>query len=105
MVDDIDRPLSVFDFGFLTTIGDPLFDASISSAIFNMYGPHARAIDEEVTEAVAKAFNYPRQALLAYRAVYSLLTSNAYSPSGADGHFRWCVSMLKREDVRASLGL
>lgn len=105
MVDDTARPLSVFDFGFLSTVGDPAFDASVSSAIFNMYGPHARDIDDEVTETVVKAFGYPREVLMAYRAVYSLLTSNAYSPTGADGHFRWCVSMLRREDVRASLGL
>lgn len=105
MVDDDNRPLSVFDFGFMTTVGDPLFDASISSAIFNMYGPHARRIDDEVTDAVVAALGYPRPALLAYRAVYSLITSNAYSATGDDGHFRWCVTMLKREDVRASIGL
>ena len=105
MVDDDDRPLSVFDFGFMTMVGDPLFDASISSAIFNMYGSHARRIDDEVTDAVVAALGYPRRALLAYRAVYSLITSNAYSPTGEDGHFRWCVTMLKREDVRASIGL
>lgn len=105
MVDDNNRPLSVFDFGFMTTVGDPLFDASISSAIFNMYGPHARRIDDEVTDAVVAALGYPRPALLAYRAVYSLITSNAYSATGEDGHFQWCVSMLKREDVRASIGL
>jgi len=105
MVDDGDRALSVFDFGFMTTVGDPLFDASISSAIFNMYGPHARQIDDEVTDAVVAALGYPRSALLAYRAVYSLITSNAYSATGEDGHFQWCVKMLKREDVRASIGL
>lgn len=33
------------------------------------------------------------------------LSSGAYSPVRKDGHFRWCVTMLKREDVRASSGL
>jgi aminoglycoside phosphotransferase (APT) family kinase protein len=105
MVNETAQPLSVFDFGFLSTIGDPAFDASVSSAILNMYGPHAREIDDEVTEAMVKAFGYPPEVLMGYRAAYSLLTSNAYSPTGSDGHFRWCVSMLRREDVRSSLGL
>ena len=33
------------------------------------------------------------------------LSRDAYSPARKDGHFRWCVTMLKREDVRASIGL
>lgn len=103
MVDDALNPTAVFDFGFLSTVGDPAFDASISSAIFNMYGPNARSIDDEVTEIFERALGYPRKVLLAYRAVYSLLTSNAYSADGTDGHFQWCVSMLKRDDVRLAL--
>ncbi len=43
MVDDTLDPVAVLDFGFLSTVGDPAFDASIASAIFNMYGPNARA--------------------------------------------------------------
>ncbi len=105
MVDDALQPTAVFDFGFLSTVGDPAFDASVSSAIFNMYGPNARSIDEEVTNIFELALGYPRKVLLAYRAVYCLLTSNAYSADGTDGHFRWCVSMLKREDVRMALDL
>ncbi|MBI3704974.1 MAG: phosphotransferase [Rhizobiales bacterium] len=105
MVDETGQPLSVFDFGFLSTVGDAAFDASISSAIFNMYGPYAREVDNEITEAMVRALGYPKEVLMAYRAAYSLLTSNAYSPAGTDGHFRWCVAMLRREDVRASLDL
>ncbi len=105
MIDTESKPLCVFDFGFLSTIGDPAFDASISSGIFNMYGPAARTIDDEVTFAVSEELGYPRKVLLAYRAIYALLTSNAYSPEGTDGHFQWCVNMLRRDDVRASLEL
>lgn len=105
MIDASSKPLSVIDFGFLSTIGDPAFDASISSGIFNMYGPAARAIDDQVTAAVSVALDYPRTVLLAYRAVYALLTSNVYSPEGTDGHFQWCVNTLRRDDVRASLPL
>lgn len=33
------------------------------------------------------------------------LSRDAYSPARKDGHFCWSVTMLKREDVRASIGL
>jgi aminoglycoside phosphotransferase (APT) family kinase protein len=105
MIDSDKNPLSVFDFGFLSTIGDPAFDASITSAIFNMYGPFAKAIDDEIVDAFVNVLGYDQQVLLAYRAVYSIITSNAYTLDGSDGHYRWCIEMLKRPDVRSSLGL
>lgn len=105
MVDSNKNPLSVFDFGFLSSVGDPAFDASIASAIFNMYGHLARDIDDEVTEAFVQSLGLDRRVLLAYRAVYSLITSNAYALDGSDDHYRWCVEMLKRSDVQSSLGL
>jgi hypothetical protein len=105
MVDTDRCPLSVFDFGFLSSVGDPAFDASVASAIFNMYGPHARDIDDEVTDAFVLSLGFERRVMLAYRAAYALITSNAYAPDGSDGHYRWCVTMLRREDVRSSLGL
>lgn len=103
MVDINLKPTSVFDFGFLSSIGDPAFDASISSAIFNMYGPHAKIIENEVTIAIASAFGYDIKLLLAYKAVYAIITSNAYGLDKSDGHYQWCVRMLRREDIRHSL--
>ena len=98
-------PAAVLDFGFLSSAGDPAFDASIAGAIFNMYGPHARAIDDEVTASLAVELGYPEPVLLAYRSVYGLLTSNAYSDDGSDGHYAWYVVMLNRSDIREALGL
>ena len=103
MVDDSMKPLSVFDFGFLSSVGDPAFDASISSAIFNMYGENASKIEMQVTNAFSEALGYEKKLLLAYKAVYSIITSNAYSKEGTDGHYQWCVKMLKRKDVQDSL--
>ena len=80
LVDDHLEPMSVLDFGFLSTLGDPAFDASITSAIFEMYGPHAHELDEQLITTMQRAFGYGRDTLLAYRAAYALLTSNAYSP-------------------------
>jgi len=105
MVDKDFLPTSVLDFGFMTMRGDVAFDASISSAVLDMYGPCARRIEERVTKFFQQELGYPRDVLLAYRAVYSLLTSNAYSSNGTDGHFHWCVDMLSRRDVRAALGM
>jgi aminoglycoside phosphotransferase (APT) family kinase protein len=105
MVDKNLHPLSVFDFGFLSTAGDPAFDASIASAVFNMYGTHAQEIDRQVTEAFASSLGYEERVLLAYKAVYAIITSNAYAEDSSDGHYRWCVAILQRKDVRSSLGL
>lgn len=105
LVDEGLRPSAVIDFGFLSSSGDPAFDASVTSAIFNMYGKYARLIDEQVTRELCAELGYELDTILAYRAVYALITSNAYSEDGLDGHYRWCVAMLKREDVREGLGL
>ena len=105
MVDQKVRPVAIIDFGFLTSIGDAAFDVSIASAVFDMYGPHAGVIDDEVTRSLAETVGDDPRVVLAYRAVYALISSNAYSDDGSDGHFRWCIGMLDREDVRASLDL
>ena len=103
LVDDSLTPLAVLDFGFMSTLGDPVFDASITSAIFNMYGPHARSIDDQLVAAFSRRLGYDAEDMLCYRSVYSLLTSNAYDVNGRDGHYEWCVDMLNRPDVREAL--
>ena len=70
-----------------------------------MYGTHAREIDKQVTEALSTSLEYSYEVLLAYKAVYAIITSNAYAEDGSDGHYRWCVAILQREDVRSSLRL
>jgi hypothetical protein len=92
-------PAAVLDWGFLTTEADPAFEASITAAIFDMYGNEHRAIDEDLLHRLQSETGYSMTRLLLYRAVYSVLTSNAYDPSGNDGHYAWCVAMLRREDV------
>jgi len=48
-------------------------------------------------------FEMETSVLLAYRAVYALLTSNVYSTDGKDGHYRWCVEMLNRPEIGVGL--
>ena len=104
LVDDDMNPLALLDWGFLSTTGDPAFDASIAAGIFNMYGPYARVMDDHLLHRFAAEFGYPESQLLAYRAVYAIATSNAYDPEGKDGHFAWCARALSRSDVRAAVG-
>jgi aminoglycoside phosphotransferase (APT) family kinase protein len=97
------RPLAVLDFGFLTTAGDPRFDAAIAAAVLNMYGPHAPAIVAELTRRIATELGYPAELLLTYQAAYAVATSNAFTSDGSDGHFAWCIAQLERTDIAAVL--
>jgi hypothetical protein len=105
LVDDRLRPVSVLDFGFLSTAGDPRLDASITAATMNMYGPHAPAIAAAATDRFAADLGYSVEAMLIYRAAYAVATSNVFTPDGSDGHFLWCVAQLTGADLTAALDL
>lgn len=104
LVDDACAPTAVLDFGFLSSAGDPAFDVSVAAAIYNMYGPHARKLDDALTTQLASEFGYPLDILLLYRAVYAIISSNAYDAAGQDGHFAWCAAILNRDDIAAMYG-
>jgi aminoglycoside phosphotransferase (APT) family kinase protein len=99
-VDGAGRPVAVLDFGFLSAIGDPAFDAAITASIFDMYGPLAAKREAILDEALATP-DVVRRSI--YRAAYALATANCFSASGSDGHFAWCVRMLERSDVQDAL--
>jgi aminoglycoside phosphotransferase (APT) family kinase protein len=103
LVDQDLRPLSVLDFGFLTTAGDPCLDAAIAAAVTDMYGPHALQSTRALTAQIADDLSYPADTLLLYQAAYAVATSNAFTADGSDGHFAWCVRQLARADVTAIL--
>ena len=105
LVDEPGRPLAVLDFGFLTTAGDPRFDAAITAGIMNMYGPHALSATQDLIARIVRETGYPHEVLLTYQAAYAMATSNAFAPDGSDGHFAWCVAQLRRTDISAALGL
>jgi hypothetical protein len=65
-----------------------------------MYGPHHRQIDEMFLEACEARLGYSRERLLLYRGLYAIIQSNAFSETGSDGHYGWCVENLLREDIR-----
>ncbi|MGW3313412.1 phosphotransferase family protein [Streptomyces sp. NPDC001073] len=99
LVDERLRPTAVLDFGFMSTAGDPAFDAAVSAAIFNMYGPNAQHITEQLTSVIAREWGWPEELLVLYRISYALATSNFFTPDGTDGHFGWCVRMLNDADI------
>lgn len=99
LVDTAGRVRAVLDWGFLSTRGDHAFDASTFAGFFDMYGPAARQHDDELTDLICVHFGYSRELLLLYRACYALIGSNAYDPTGRDGHFAWCVATLNRADI------
>ena len=104
-VDDVSRPLAVLDFGFLTTVGDPAFDAAITASIYDMYGARAAENEAILDRALTDRFGHLPERLAVHRAAYALVTSNCFSASGSDGHFEWCMRMLERSDVRDALGV
>lgn len=105
LVNDKLIPTAIVDFGFLSTYGDPAFDVAISGSIYSMYHKNALQIDNYVTGMLARRLDHALPVLLAYKAIYALLTAGAYSQSREDGHYQWCINLLNRADIRASLGL
>ncbi|MDP9319455.1 MAG: phosphotransferase [Actinomycetota bacterium] len=105
LVDNASRPLAVLDFGFMTTIGDPAFDAAITASIYDMYGPRAAENEAILDGAINDRLGYEPRRLALYRAAYALITSNCFSASSSDGHFEWCMRMLERPQVHEALEL
>ena len=103
LVDERRRPAAVLDFGFLTTVGDPAFDAAVTSSIFDMYGDGARRTEARLEHAFTRRRGHDPARLAVHRAAYAIVTATCFSASGSDGHFAWCVAMLARPDVRRCL--
>lgn len=100
---DGDEVVALLDLGFLTTVGDPAFDAAVTASVYDMYGPRHRASEARLDEAFADRLGVDRHRMAVHRAAYALTTATVFDPDGADGHFSWCVAMLGRADVRAAL--
>ncbi|RVX39869.1 phosphotransferase family enzyme [Nonomuraea polychroma] len=93
------RPVAVLDFGFYTTAGDPAFEAAVTAAVWDMYGPYAEEHTAELTRFFAQELGYAPAALTTYQAVYALTTYDLFGMDDSDGHFRWCAGQLRRNTV------
>jgi len=58
------------DFGFPSTVGDPVFDAAVTASIFDMYGPLARDAERDLDKAITESFGYSADRMALYRAAY-----------------------------------
>ncbi|MCD9874748.1 aminoglycoside phosphotransferase family protein [Streptomyces guryensis] len=98
-IDPAGRPVAVLDFGFYTTAGDPAFEAAVTAAIWDMYGPHAEEHATELTGLFARELGYASATLTTYQAAYALTTYDLFGLGDGDGHFRWCAQQLRRNPV------
>ncbi len=99
------QPVAILDFGFMTTGGDPRFDAAVTAGIMNMYGPHAERITRELTNELARQLAYDPAVLVLYRAAYAVATSTLFGDDVTDGHFRWSISQLSAPTTSEVLGV
>ncbi|TIC80069.1 phosphotransferase [Nocardioides sp. GY 10127] len=97
------RATAVLDFGFLSTAGDPAFDAAIAASVYDMWGPRARDVERTLDDTWCAAFGHARDRLLVYRAAYALVTACCFGEEASDGHFGWCIAMLDRPDVQDAI--
>jgi aminoglycoside phosphotransferase (APT) family kinase protein len=91
---------AILDFGFLSTAGDPAFDAAIAASCFDMWGPRAQAVERELDQAFVSAFDHDPYRYSVYRAAYALMTACCFGTDMSEGHFGWCITLLKRSDVQ-----
>ena len=104
-VDPDGRAVALLDFGFMTTAGDPRFDAGVTAAIMSMYGAHAQHVTTTLTTELAERLGHDPAVLVGYRAAYAVVTCTLFGDDLGDGHFAWCVRQLTAPDTCAALGL
>lgn len=94
-VDEAGHPVAVLDFGFCTTAGDPAFEAAVTAAVWDMYGPHAARHTAELSRLFARELGHAEEVLALYRRAYALITYDLFGMGPHDGHFRWCAAQLR----------
>jgi hypothetical protein len=103
LVDDQRRVSAVLDFGFVTCAGDPDLDAAIVALIADQYASKARQSEQIMDDLLIERLDLDRHKLLAYKAVYALITCGYFSEDGSDGHYPWCLQILNRREIREAL--
>ncbi|MFE5087963.1 phosphotransferase [Streptomyces mirabilis] len=96
------RPVAVLDFGFYTTAGDPAFEAAVTAAVWDMYGPYAQEHTAELTRVFAQELGYAPAVLTVYQAAY-LTTYDLFGLDDSDGHFRWCAAVPQHRVQRTGV--
>jgi aminoglycoside phosphotransferase (APT) family kinase protein len=94
-MDETGHPVAVLDFGFCTTAGDPAFEAAVTAAVWDMYGPHAAHHTAELSRLFARELGHAEEVLALYQKAYALITYDLFGMGPHDGHFRWCAALLR----------
>ena len=101
LVDPSGVVTGVIDFGSFTMFGDALYDVSLACVFFDMYGPTAAQVrDELYALAMSRVGREVEGKLYRYAMAYALMSCDLYhGPEGvrADGHYQWAVSLLNTD--------
>jgi hypothetical protein len=91
---DGDRPVGLLDFGYVSTVGDPAFDAAVAACLQDMFGPGASAATAALDDLAVRRFGHDPDVLVLYRAAYGLVTASCLA--GHPGrHLDWCLDLVE----------
>ncbi len=89
------RPTGLLDFGYVSTVGDPAFDAAVAACLQDMFGPGAEAATAALDVLSVARFGHDPRVLVLYRAAYGLVTASCLA--GHPGrHLDWCLDLIDR---------
>lgn len=87
------RPVGLLDFGYVSTVGDPAFDAAVAAALQDMFGPRAAEATAALDRLSTERFGYAPDVLVLHRAAYGLVTASCLA--GHPGrHLDWCLELV-----------
>jgi hypothetical protein len=87
------RPVGLLDFGYVSTLGDPAFDAAVAACLQDMFGPGAAAATAALDDRVVRRFDHDPAVLVLYRAAYGLVTASCLV--GHPGRqLDWCLELV-----------
>lgn len=87
------RPAGLLDFGYVSTVGDPAFDAAVAACLQDMFGPGAAAATAALDALAVARFGHDPAVLVLYRAAYGLVTASCLT--GHPGrHLDWCLDLV-----------
>lgn len=87
------RPVGLLDFGYVSTLGDPAFDAAVAACLQDMFGPRAAVATAAFDDLVVRRFAHDRAVLVLHRAAYGLVTASCLA--GHPGrHLDWCLALV-----------
>lgn len=88
------RPVGLLDFGYVSTLGDPAFDAAVAACLQDMFGPGAAAATAALDDLAVRRLGHDPAVLVLYRAAYGLVTASCLV--GRPGrHLDWCLDLVE----------